>query len=68
MQARRDLICSSLTAAITGVIMAVFPDRPVDIPVGVALVVALAVLARSAIRLGANPIPHQPTSTGPTQD
>ncbi len=68
MHGWRDLVCSSLMTVITGVVLVAFPDRPVDIPAGVALVVALAVLARSALRLAAGPTRRQATSTRPRQD
>jgi hypothetical protein len=53
MHGWRDLVCSSLMTVITGVVLVAFSDCPVDNTRGVALVVALAVAARSAIRLAA---------------
>jgi hypothetical protein len=49
------LLGSLFTAAATGVLLAEFPGRVLDIPVGLALVIALAVLARTAMRLAAVP-------------
>lgn len=67
MHHRRDLVCSSLTTVITVVVLTAFPDRPADVIAGVALVVALVVLARSAIRLAGHPT-LRGTSTRPRQD
>ena len=67
MHNRRDLVCSSLTTAIAIVVLTAFPNRPADIVAGVALLIALAVLARSAIRLAGRPTLRR-TSARPRQD
>ncbi len=67
MHVWRDLICSSLTTAVTVVVLTAVPGRPADIAAAVALVVALVVLARSAIRLAGRSAPRQ-TGARPRQD
>jgi hypothetical protein len=67
MHVWRDLICSSVTTAVTVVVLTAMPGRPADIAAAVGLVVALVVLARSAIRLAGCSAPSQ-TSARPRQD
>ncbi len=67
MHVWRDLICSALTTAVTVVVLTAMPGRPADIAAALGLVVALAVMARSAIRLAGRPAPRQ-TSARPRQD
>jgi hypothetical protein len=67
MHVRRALIGSSLTTAVTVVVLTAMPDRPADIAAAVALLIALVVLARSAIRLAGRPATRQ-DSARPTQD
>ena len=51
----RDLIGSLVASVGSLVVLAKFPDGAIDVATGVALVTALALLARSAIRLAADP-------------
>lgn len=51
----RDLIGSLVASAGSLVLLAEFPSGATEIAIGAVLVAALALLARSAIRLAANP-------------
>jgi hypothetical protein len=55
MRGWRSLIGSLVTTVGSVMVLAEFPDRALDLPVGAALIVALAALARSAIRLAGAP-------------
>jgi hypothetical protein len=66
MHAWRDLIGSLLAAIGSGLVLADFPGGAIDIAAGVALVAALALLARSAIRWAAEPTPRD--ASGPPRD
>ena len=54
----RDLIGSLVATIGSGLVLAEFPGRAIDIPAGVALIAALALLARSVIRWAAEPTPR----------
>ena len=58
MHTARDLIGSLVATVGSGLVLAEFPDGAIDIPAGVALIAALALLARSAIRWAAEPTPR----------
>jgi hypothetical protein len=62
MHAWRDLIGSLVATVGSGIVLAEFPGHAVDIPAGLALIAALALLARSAIRWAAEPAPRDVTA------
>lgn len=55
MDTRRELIASLLATVLGVAALAAFPAAWVAIPAGIALVIALPLLARSAIRLAGTP-------------
>ena len=66
MHTWRALIGSLLAAIGSGLILAEFPAGAIDLAAGVALIAALALLARSAIRWAAEPTPRD--TSGPPHD
>jgi hypothetical protein len=62
----RDLIGSLLATVVSGLVLADFPGGAIDVPAGVTLIAALALLARSAIRWAAEPTPRD--ASAPPRD
>ena len=66
MHTWRHLIGSLLASIGSGLVLAEFPGGAIDIAASVALIAALALLARSAIRWAAEPTPRD--ASGPPHD
>ncbi len=66
MRIWRDLIGSLLVTIGSGLVLVGFTSGAIDVAAGVALIAALALLARSAIRWAAEPTPRD--APGPPRE